>query len=292
MKARFAVCAVIFLFCGNVNAGINDGLVAYYPFDGSLNDMSGNSLHGIANSATFSKDRLGNQDSSYFLNGIDNFISIKDINGVLNFDAKTEYYSISLWVNLASLPISSNNDNVISTMIMDRGISGNQNASYTISVDGRYGNVFSATVYEAPPGGGNAGECSATAAEISKWYHVVAVFNTQKVILYINGNSETNNRYKNDFSAITKTTNDDKEISVGRIMPSNSYHLNGNIDDIRIYNRAISASEVQQLYQGSCSDEIAVKPYTFTAGTPAKASEINANFDVLYRRINTPRCTN
>ena len=52
--------------------------------------------------------------------------------------------------------------------------------------------------------------------------------------------------------------------------------LNGTLDDMRLYNRALSASEIQQLYQGqgTCSNSIV----TFTAGTPAKAADVNANF--------------
>jgi hypothetical protein len=51
----------------------------------------------------------------------------------------------------------------------------------------------------------------------------------------------------------------------------------GSFADIRIYNRALSEAEIQQLYQGqgACSSEV-VK---FTAGTPAKAADVNANFD-------------
>ena len=38
-----------------------------------------------------------------------------------------------------------------------------------------------------------------------------------------------------------------------------------------------------------CTD-IAVKPHTFTTGTPAKAAEVNADFDTLYQQINTQNC--
>ena len=41
------VCFLSFCLSGNVLASLNDGLVAYYPFDGNADDMSDNSNDGI-----------------------------------------------------------------------------------------------------------------------------------------------------------------------------------------------------------------------------------------------------
>ncbi|WP_141699533.1 hypothetical protein [Candidatus Marithrix sp. Canyon 246] len=56
---------------GNVSADLNDGLVAYYPFNGNAEDESGNGNHGTVNGATLSEDRFGNQESAYSFDGID-----------------------------------------------------------------------------------------------------------------------------------------------------------------------------------------------------------------------------
>ena len=79
MKTRvFTVCAVIFLFCGIVNAEINDGLVAYYPFNGNTNDESGNGHNGIVNGtgATLTNDRFGNANKAYSFNGTGSYIRV------------------------------------------------------------------------------------------------------------------------------------------------------------------------------------------------------------------------
>jgi hypothetical protein len=44
-----------------------------------------------------------------------------------------------------------------------------------------------------------------------------------------------------------------------------------------------SLDAVSLFYQGGCASELAVKPYTFTSGTSAKATEVNADFDTLYK---------
>ncbi|MFH0804487.1 MAG: LamG-like jellyroll fold domain-containing protein [Candidatus Zambryskibacteria bacterium] len=75
-----------------------------------------------------------------------------------------------------------------------------------------------------------------------KWYHICAVrTSTSNVDLYVNG------------SAIADTPSGNFAIpsGVGQVVISSSdstYDWNGPIDDVRIYNRALSASEVKRLY--------------------------------------------
>jgi hypothetical protein len=49
-----------FVFAGPALADLNQGLVAYYPFNGNANDQSGNGNHGIVNGAALGADRNGN----------------------------------------------------------------------------------------------------------------------------------------------------------------------------------------------------------------------------------------
>ncbi len=44
-----------------------------------------------------------------------------------------------------------------------------------------------------------------------------------------------------------------------------------------------TVEEYNPFYEGACTSEVAAKPYTFTPGTSAKATEVNADFDTLYK---------
>ena len=59
---------------GQVN--LEDGLVAYYPFNGNANDESGNQLHGTVDGATLTIDRFGNIDNAYNFDGDNDYIEV------------------------------------------------------------------------------------------------------------------------------------------------------------------------------------------------------------------------
>ena len=56
---------------------LQQGLVAWYPFDGNASDMSGNGNHGTVNGATLGTDRHGVAGKAYSFDGVDDFIEFK-----------------------------------------------------------------------------------------------------------------------------------------------------------------------------------------------------------------------
>ena len=73
---------VVHIACAQVN--LNNGLLAYYPFNGDAKDASGNGNDGTPqNGAQLTTDRFGNPNSAYYFDGIDDYISIND-NGKLS----------------------------------------------------------------------------------------------------------------------------------------------------------------------------------------------------------------
>jgi hypothetical protein len=86
MKNKFTSKILLFALIGLsgiVNAQIpTDNLVAWYPFNGNANDLSGNNLNGTSYGATLTTDRFGNNNNAYYLNGA-SFIGVPH-NPILN----------------------------------------------------------------------------------------------------------------------------------------------------------------------------------------------------------------
>ena len=78
---------------GGVN--ITEGLIAYYPFDGNADDMSGYNNHGtIHGGVTLTEDRKGRPNSAYSFNGTNGYIEVID-NPQINSAALVDNYTFS-----------------------------------------------------------------------------------------------------------------------------------------------------------------------------------------------------
>ena len=262
MKTRvFAVCAVFFLFLGTANAGISDGLVAYYPFNGNANDESGHGNNGIVNGATLTTDRNGNVNSAYSFDGVNSCIDLTSTTVAIQGNAAR---TVTAWIKTTftgsqaivatGFPAQSQTFNVV-MYYPSSGCVGH------VVVMGYYHDFYVC--------GGSSGIVSTDGA----WHMMAVVYDGLETLrIYADGIID------NETSITYATTGQKNYIGRSNHVGAEAF-FRGSIDEVRIYNRALSSTEIQQLYrgQGTCSNDIV----TFTAGTPAKAAEVNANFDLL-----------
>jgi hypothetical protein len=231
-------------------------LVAYYPFNGNANDESGNGNNGTVYGATLVPDRFGNPDSAYAFNGDGDYILVPD-SGSFNFSYPV---TLSAWIYL--------NDSSAGGIVGQWGYGGESGDAFIIYVQG-------AKLGTYLPQGGDLEHIellSSGTLDTGQWYHVGMVSTGSLVTLYINGNSDTS-------EAITVQQVDSSQaVKIGldeRFYPDQNY-LNGSIDDLRIYNRALTPSEIQALYN----------PYMFgqvsdPAGDAYDASNVSPDPDLV-----------
>ncbi len=76
---------------------LDNGLVAYYPFNGNANDASGNGNNAVFNNATLTSDRLGVPNSAYYFNGVDNYIRIPNSPSIIPRIKSHYAFLLSQW---------------------------------------------------------------------------------------------------------------------------------------------------------------------------------------------------
>ncbi len=234
------------------SVGITVGhLIAYYPFSGSGNDSSGFNNHGVISGATLVDDRFGNPNSAYFFDGIDDFIRVPN-HPSINF---RKQITVNLWMKATQFfsreayPISHGNwENRWKISIT------NKRVRWTIKTDTSANN-------------GIKDLDSQTQLVLDSLYMVTVLYNGSDFEIYLDGALDASSNWG---GLILPTTID---LAIGQHLPgNNNYNFKGVLDDIRIYNRALTFQEIQDLYNETTAIEtpsaIALEEYKLYQNYP------------------------
>ena len=197
------------------------GLVAHYPFNGNANDESGNGNDGTVYGATPAVDRFGNAGSAYSFDGIDDNINLGS--GINLADSS---FTFSFW----------DKEDLLEGIVFSQGyVSNNKRliigyySDYKFGISFYYNDLSTIQAY----------------SDTVNWQHWVCTFNalTKERRIYLNGQLIAEDIASANYSGTG-------DLYLGSVFNSTGFY-SGKIDDIRIYNRALSAAEIQALYQES-----------------------------------------
>jgi hypothetical protein len=215
-----------------------NGLVGWWPFNGNANDESGNGINGVNNGANLTDDRYGNNNSAYDFQG-NNWIECA-FNPLLNVG--NESFSISCWATKSGA-------NQFQHLVTRNEINSSTSAvgSYILRYEGS-GITF---ILSGDLNNNNGVLFTTTTPNLNLWNQIVGVYNSQNstMSIFINGdliisapvnpNAQSYNNNGSLFFGVEHPTVP---------LQSGPQFLTGKLDDIGIWNRALTPAEIQSLY--------------------------------------------
>jgi hypothetical protein len=235
----------------------NDGslyedMIAYWPFEEgsgtSAEDVTPNTHNGtLINGAAFSGD---SQAGSYsvLLDGDNDYVNT----GTINLGSE---FTLAMWVKMPSWVSN------IQTILANCSSGAGQNG-LALEVN-TYGTTDRRIIFYTGNGSSyNSAQTATNVFDFTQWNHVAVVVDKSagKALIYYNGsNVSSDSLVRNDFGT-------NQAVHLGQFT-NNSWTMEGNLDDVRIYDYQLSASEVDAL-----ANEASLPVITVTA-TDASATE-------------------
>ena len=224
---------VTVLFAQASLADISDGLAGYWPADGDANDYSGNGNHGTLNGITYSPGKYGQAFYSY---GRGSHVYVPD-SPSLRFPENA--ITIAAWVNPKAI-VEPFEDQVI---VFKRTEGSPQWEGFELRL--KYGHIRLdldyGTSYVCPT--------APTTVSLNTWTHVAATYDNDVVKMYQDGVLV----HSYDYQAPPPILDTTQPLRIGS--PGKWWEKsNQSIDEVRIYDRALSECEIQTLAGvGTCN---------------------------------------
>lgn len=247
MKTRilllsFIVLSSISAFAQNVPSYVpSNGLVGWWPFNGNANDESGNGNNGTVNGATLTTDRFGLSNKAYSFDGVDDFIEILHSpslnlpNGTINLWFKTNSNDrMALFCKSNYIDASSENYLAILGYLFPQG--GPTGICY-----------FSKYNSNCQPSNGWIGPQNSLNFSDNIYHMMTCVTSQQSVQIYIDAILQSSIATPNPQA----DTCPNSSLRFGVNWQGDLNFYCGDIDDIGIWNRALSQQEITDLYNGT-----------------------------------------
>ena len=218
--------------------GLNSGLVGYWSFDGkdmagvTAYDRSGNANNGtLTNGPTRAIGKIG-QGLSF--DGVDDYVSVGD-NDSLDI---TGSITVATWVRATSFGVGFNEERLVF-----KGTGVSTANIYTLGI------ADSKAMFSLHLAGFGASDClgnspcivSNTTLVTGRWYHVAGTYDGATIRIYVDG------QLGGSQSVVSTGTADANPVLFGSRSDGQD-SLTGFLDDVRLYNRALTPAEIKRLY--------------------------------------------
>lgn len=201
------------------------------PFTGNANNASESDLSINVWGPTLTTDRHGNANSAYLFDGVDDFIEVEPNLTDLEFTNAT----FAAWIKSDASGHEDSGSNKIGGII-DRG----SQWAHLRLIDDKPSFATNTPYQETG---------SSTAIARNEWHFVVATYDGTDRKIYVDGTLDTT-----ETVGAGKLDWDNSVLIIGKEV---SGHFKGTIDDVRVYDKALTPSEISQLYTNGKLDDVA-----------------------------------
>lgn len=227
-----------------------NALTAQYPLDGSAVDIIPTAINGTTSGPTAIADRHGVSNQAYRFLGTTATTNQISITTAPGSKLKGQTHTISCWVKINSNTSASEGGYphmlILHSKNTNPGATSAYHDSYGLYYNKTQRRFFTLTNYYNSLTGSPFNEkfvMTTNTVDTNKWYFLTTAFAYDSLYFYLDGVRQ---------GAVAKGYNlvyDNRPISIGRTNVSGvEGYLNGDLDDIRYYNRVLTPCEIQTLY--------------------------------------------
>ena len=213
---------------------LTSDLFGWWQLNGNATDTSGQGRNGTIANATATVGQNGASNTAYAFNGTNAFITVPS-----TIARPTTAMTISAWIRHAD----------VQTSAPQRIVSTTETTGYALSLDDS--SCLNQLGFTAYIGGGFRSACTSVDPSLNDaWILATGVYDGSSVRIYLNGTLAASTGVSGSFTHSAGTVPFCIGSDAAASACNGGQYFSGSIDDVRAYSRALTPSEIQQLYLG------------------------------------------